>query len=320
MRTYLECVPCFLRQALDASRMATDDPVVHDRVVREALRLAAEMPFDRSPPWMGQQIHRLLRNATGDSDPYREVKRRSNALALSLYPTLQGHVRESADPFATAVGLAIAGNVIDFGCRTQIEDDEVRQTVDDAIERPLNEAEVTDLRHAVESARDILYLADNAGEIVFDRLLIEQMPKDRVTLVVRGSPVINDATREDAAVAGLDSLVSVMDNGSDVPGTILESCSPAFVSRFERCDLVIAKGQGNYETLGGENGNVFFLLKVKCPVIARDIGCKTGQMKVCHNGPKPDDADLAPTVRGAGRRASLPDQAGRACRAGGSQG
>ena len=284
MRTYLECVPCFVRQALDASRMATDDPAVHERVVRETLRLALDMPFDRSPPWMGQRIHRLLRDVTGNCDPYAEVKRRSNALALALYPTLQDHIRASVNPFATAVSLAIAGNVIDFGCRNQVDNDEVRQAVEDAMKVPLKEAAVADLRQAVESARDILYLADNAGEIVFDRLLIEQMPKDRVTLVVRGSPVINDATREDAELTGLSSLVAIMDNGSDVPGTILESCSPAFRSRFDQCDLVIAKGQGNYETLGGGDRRIVFLFKVKCPVIARDVGAEVGRMVICQNG------------------------------------
>jgi len=286
MRTYLECVPCFLRQALDASRMVTDDAAVHERVVRETLRLAAEMPFDRSPPWMGQRIHKLLRDATGNPDPYREVKRHSNALALELYATLKQRVRASADPFAAAVRMAIAGNVIDFGCRSRLADDEVHQAIEDAMDPHapgFDNGAVDDLHRAIEHASDILYLADNAGEIIFDRLLIEEMPMDRITLVVRGGPVINDATREDAQAAGLSSLVTVMDNGSDVPGTILEFCSSSFRTRFEQCDLVIAKGQGNYETLGGEDQNIFFLFKAKCPVIARDVGSEVGQMVVCQN-------------------------------------
>jgi uncharacterized protein with ATP-grasp and redox domains len=283
MRTYLECVPCFLRQALDASRMVTEDPAVQERVVRETLRLAAEMSFDRSPPWMGQRIHKLLREATGDRDPYRELKRRSNAFALELYPALKRRVRTSADPFATAVRLAIAGNVIDFGSRSSLSDSEIHEAIEDAMNDPLDPGALADLRQGVEQARDILYLADNAGELVFDRLLIEDMPGDRVTLVVRGGPVINDATREDAEAVGLSSLVTVMDNGSDVPGTILEACSQSFQERFEASDLIIAKGQGNYETLNGGDANLFFLLKVKCPVIARDIGCNLGQTLVCRN-------------------------------------
>ncbi len=260
--------------------MVTDDPTVHERLIRETLLLVAEMPFDRSPPWMGQRIHRLLRELTGEKDPYRQVKQHSNNLALSLYAELKERVRGSADPFATAVRLAIAGNVIDFGCRSHLGDDEVHQAIEDAMVGSVDEVAMADLRQAVEGVGDILYLADNAGEIVFDRLLIEEMPQDRITLVVRGSPVINDATREDAEVAGLNSLVKVMDNGSDVPGTILESCSPSFQACFARSDLIIAKGQGNYETLSGGGRNIFFLLKVKCPVIAGHIGCDVGQVVV----------------------------------------
>ena len=268
--------------------MVTDDPAVHERVVRETLRLAAEMPFDRSPPWMGQRIHRFLREATRNPDPYREVKERSNALALGLFPALKERVRTSADPFATAVYLAIAGNVIDFGCKSHVGDDVVHQAIEDALEHSVDDAALTGLRRAVDEARHILYLADNAGEIVFDRLLIEELPRERVVLVVRGGPAINDATREDAEKAGLGSLVTVMDNGSDVPGTILETCSSAFRDRFAQSDLIIAKGQGNYETLSDEGPRVVFLFKAKCPVIARDVGCEVGQMIVCHGSRERD--------------------------------
>jgi uncharacterized protein with ATP-grasp and redox domains len=284
MRTYLECVPCFVQQALDAARRATDDESVHECVVRETIRLAADTPFRRSPPWIGQRIHRLLRDVTGNPDPYHEVKRRSQALAMRWYPVLRSDVLGSGDPFAAAVALAIAGNIIDFGCRSELGDDEVRRAVEDAIDTPLSEAAVAGIREAVDAASDVLYLADNAGEIVFDRLLIEQMPRDRVTLVVRGSPVINDATREDVVEAGLDSLVAYMDNGSDAPGTILESCSSIFRSRFARCDLVVAKGQGNYETLNEHEKSMVFLFKAKCPVVARDVGCEVGQMIIAQHG------------------------------------
>ena len=263
--------------------MVTDNPGVQERVVRATLERATKMPFDRSPPWMGQQIHRLLREATGNGDPYREVKQASNALALKLYPDLKRRVRNSTDPFATAVRLAIAGNVIDFGCRSTLPNNEVLQAVEAALDPGAAEPDasaVANLRRAIEQARRIMYLADNAGEIVFDRLLIEELPRDRVTLVTRGGPVINDATREDAEVAELTSLVTVIDNGSDVPGTILESCSPAFRACFAQSNLVIAKGQGNYETLGEEDHNIFFLFKVKCPVIARDVGCDVGRMVI----------------------------------------
>jgi uncharacterized protein with ATP-grasp and redox domains len=132
------------------------------------------------------------------------------------------------------------------------------------------------------AARSILYLADNAGEIVFDRLLIERLPAGRVTVVVRGAPVINDATRADAQVAGLDRIAEIIDNGSDAPGTVLEDCSAQFRERFESADVIIAKGQGNFETLSAAGANICFLLKIKCPVLATHTGIELGTQALIH--------------------------------------
>ena len=128
----------------------------------------------------------------------------------------------------------------------------------------------------VDEAREILYLADNAGEIAIDRLLIEELGPERVTLAVRGSAVINDATIDDARAVGLHELVRVIDSGSDAPGTILEDCSVELRERFRTADLIVSKGQGNFETLSDIDTDIFFLLKVKCPVIATHIGLPPG--------------------------------------------
>ncbi len=289
MRTYLECIPCFLRQALDASRLVSRDPEVHERVVRETLRLAAEMSFDRSPPAMGQQIHRLLRAVTGNDDPYREAKQWANEQALALLPTLQERVRAADDPFALAARLSIAGNIIDLGCKSEVRKEEITSAIESAMHDSLDADALEAFRSAVESAKDILFLADNAGEIVLDRLLIEQMPMERTTVAVRGRAVINDATIEDAKVAGLTELVRLVDNGSDVPGTILELCSPSFRQLFNEADLVIAKGQGNYETLSDVDHDIFFLFQAKCPVIARDVECEVGQAVLCRGQTRGDN-------------------------------
>ena len=280
MQTNLECLPCFVRQATEAVRMVTDDPAVHERVLRATLQQAATLSFDQPPPLMGQWIHRLLREETGHADPYHAVKQRSNALARELLPSLTRAVAEASDPFATAIRLAIAGNVIDFACHSDVTADRIKETVDRALTGPLDEREVDALRQAMAAAESILYLADNAGEIFFDRLFIEQLPMDRLTLVVRGGPIINDALMEDVEAAGLAALVEVIDNESDVPGTWLEACSSTFRQRFDRADLILAKGQGNYETLNRVDAPVFFLLMAKCPVIARTIGCNVGDMVI----------------------------------------
>jgi damage-control phosphatase, subfamily I len=271
MKTFFDCIPCIVRQTLDSVRLATPDEAVHQRVLREVLRTAAEMDLRRTPPEMAQWIHRRIREHVSQSDPYRQIKDRFNRMALELYPTLQQWVEDSNKPMETAVRLAIAGNVIDFGVNNQVNEAQVRQSVKHSLSASLD-ADLDEFFRAVSDAERILYLADNAGEIVFDRLLIERMPPGKVTVVVRGFPVINDATMTDAEDAGLVELVEVIDNGSDAPGTILGDCSRSFRDRFDEADLIIAKGQGNYETLSEVDKDIYFLLKVKCPVIARDIG------------------------------------------------
>ena len=284
MKTFLDCIPCFLKQALDAARMASDDPETHAHVLRTVARAAAEMDMDDTPPSMGQIIHRVVRESTGVDDPYRDVKDHFNALALELYPRLKKLVSGSDDPFGTAVRLAVAGNIIDFGAVSHVDEEGLERSISESLEWPLDGEALDGLRRAVEAAGSILYVGDNAGEIVFDKVLIEEMPLERVTFAVRGAPIINDVTSRDAVEVGLSDLVRVVDNGSDAPGTILEDCSDAFVERFHGADLVIAKGQGNYETLSRAPGNIFFVLKAKCPVIARDLGCEIGAVVVKKGG------------------------------------
>jgi uncharacterized protein with ATP-grasp and redox domains len=268
MKTYLDCIPCFIRQTLDAVRSLTDDTSIHEEIVRDILSFAVKMDLDRPPPVMGQLIHRRIRELNGLDDPYRDIKKRFNRLALNMLPDMRSVIRKAEDPLDLALRVAIAGNVIDFGPGFGLTEQEARQEVMKALEIPVR-GNIAAFRLAVEGATDILYLADNAGEIVFDGLLIRQLPENRVTMVVKGSPVINDATMEDAREVGLDEIVEVVDNGSDAPGTILEDCSEDFMRRFEKCDLVIAKGQGNFETLENTaDKRIFFLFKVKCPEIA----------------------------------------------------
>jgi uncharacterized protein with ATP-grasp and redox domains len=228
-----------------------------------------------SPPVMAQRIHRIVRELTGNPDPYRAAKERSNRLALALYPRVRERVSRAADPLAMAIRMSIAGNVIDYAVDGSLREETVRRAVERAASAPLH-GEVEPFRREAKEAASILYLADNAGEIVLDRVLIETLGPRRVTVVVRGSPVLNDALAADAEAAGLADLVEVMNNGSDAPGTLLEDCSEAMRSRFQGAEMVIAKGQGNYETLSEAPRPVWFVLMAKCGVIARDIGCHPG--------------------------------------------
>ena len=278
MKTYYECLPCFVNQTLDAVRQFSDDGNKNDQVLRKVLHEMSKMDFNESPPKMGQLIHRIIRHYLGDGDPYRQIKKSCNSFGLKLYPEFKKRIVQSCNPFETAVRLTIGGNIIDYGVISNLDDSSVYDTIESSLKEQLSSDDIKEFESAVNRATDILYLGDNTGEIVFDRLLIEQLLPRKVTFAVRGSPVINDVTIADARETGMTDIVEVIDNGSDAPGTILEDCSEAFRKRFENADLIIAKGQGNYESLSDIEKNIFFVLMAKCPVIARNIGCDVGEL------------------------------------------
>jgi len=283
MQTTLDCMSCFVRQAVDAVRMVTDEPGIQQEVLHGVFRRLSRTPLQQSPLVMAQYIHRLIRELSGEKDPYLQAKQWSNDLALKLYPRVEEMVRDSASPIEMAVRMAIAGNAIDFGPHNHIDKKHVDEAIEHAIESPLN-GDFAAFTDAVSQARSILYIADNAGEIVFDRLLIEQIGPERVTVGVRGMPVLNDATMTDAEVAGLIGLVEVIENGSDAPGTLLDDCSEEFRRRFYETDMIVAKGQGNYESLSDADREVFLVLKVKCPVIAAELDCPVSSLLVRRSG------------------------------------
>jgi damage-control phosphatase, subfamily I len=275
MKASPDCIPCFIRQARDAARLVSPDGAVQERIGREVLRWSGDMELDQPPIVFGQRLHRYLREIAGIEDPYRTAKDRFNQIAIRLLPDLRALVAAANDPLEVAARIAIAGNVIDMGVPTGVTEQDVHRSISEALAAPPFPL-LDEFRQAVASARSILYLADNAGEIVFDRLLIEQLSAVRVILAVRGSPVINDATVADARAAGLHAIVEVVGNGSDAPGTLLDDCSAEFIGHFEAADLILAKGQGNFETLSDEPRNIFFLFKAKCPVIAAHAGQPLG--------------------------------------------
>jgi uncharacterized protein with ATP-grasp and redox domains len=282
MNTFLDCIPCILRQTLEAARMASTDAAVHEQILREVLRWTEEMDLNQSPPAMAQRIHRRLREITGVNDPYHAAKTQLNNISVKLLPALRAEVQSSQSPMIAAARIAIAGNMIDMGVNGNITEKDVHQAMRQALSEPFF-GEQERFCQAITEARSILYLADNTGEIAFDRLLIEQISPERVTLAVRGAPVINDATWVDAQAVGLDEIVTVIDNGSDAPGTLLDDCSQEFCRLFAEADLIIAKGQGNFESLSNQSGNLFFLFKIKCPMVADHIMQPVGTQVLAHS-------------------------------------
>ncbi len=289
MKTLLECVPCFARQALDAVVEAVDDPARREVLLRRLLREIADGDWSDTPPVMAQRLHRSIRRELDNPDPYRSVKTRMNRMAEHLVPSMRARIESHPDPREAAVRVAVGGNFLDVGAKTQIAAEDLPAHLESIWTQPLR-GDLAGFFLSAERAHSILYLADNAGEIFFDRLLIERLPAEKITLFVRGSPVLNDATIEDAEVTGLPEIVPVLDNGSDAPGTILADCSVAFRDWFNRADLVISKGQGNYETLSDVDKNIFFLFTVKCPLVAARVGEPVGSLVVKSSRELSDEA------------------------------
>ncbi|MDD5510075.1 MAG: ARMT1-like domain-containing protein [Dehalococcoidales bacterium] len=270
MKTRLDCIPCFFRQALGVARATTDDINIHRRVLNEVAGLIPELPLEITPPEIAQRVYRLTYQITGNNDPYQAEKRKANERALALYPYLKKTVADSDEPLLTASKLAIGGNSIDLGPTSRYA--AINSIIAPALADNLSINDYEILCNSINESRRILYLGDNAGEILFDRILIEEIKqiKDiRVDFVVRESPIINDATMTDARYVGLDRVANLISSGSDAPATVLSQCSDKILELYYAADMIIAKGQGNFESLSEEEGNIFFLLKAKCDVIAK---------------------------------------------------
>lgn len=276
MQTYSQCIPCFIQQAHDALQLIESDESQTHQTLQRVLQEAACFSSERTPPEMAQITHRIIREETGRTDPYEKIKRRSTELALRMEDEVRAVIEGSIDPFKMALRFSIAGNILDFARTSNWNQLDLSNFIEETRLHPLDDAAVEQLRKAVRRAGSILFLGDNAGETVFDRLLIERFSGADIFYAVKSTPVINDATRADAQSAGLHNVAELIENGSDAPGTLLDDCNASFRWLFNEAGLVMAKGQANYETLSNASRPVFFLTQVKCEVIGRDIGEPVG--------------------------------------------
>jgi len=268
MYTYSQCYPCFMRQAVSTvSKTGGNEQTAMEVVRKVAAELPQFNPEEQSPPEFGETIQAIIREVTGKDDPFASLKQKSTEEAQGLYPELKKMIRQADDPLMKAIRLAIAGNIIDFG--TMVDFD-LGQTIQRVLYQDIAINDIETFRRELDKAESILYLGDNAGETVFDKLLIEQLGKP-VTYAVKSGPVLNDATLKDARAANLNTVADIMESGSTAPGTVPNSCRPEFIELLDSADMVISKGQGNYETLDSYPRPIFFLLQTKCHVISEAL-------------------------------------------------
>lgn len=271
METELDCIPCFVRQALEAVKMVTNDRSKQEMVLREVLLKLSRISFGGPPTEIAHVVHSIVKRVADNPDPYKEVKKKSNKKALELYPKLKKLVQNSDNRLLTAVKLAIAGNIIDYGPSSKFD---INKTIEEVLSKNLEINDFEKFEQMLSSAKNIIYIGDNAGEIVFDRVLLEEMPDKKVTFFVRAEPILNDATIDDAREVGIDKLADIMKISVDHEG--MDRNSEEFINFLREADMVISKGQGNYEALSDRKAGVFFLLKVKCPAVAKHIKANVG--------------------------------------------
>ncbi|AOT70562.1 damage-control phosphatase ARMT1 family protein [Geosporobacter ferrireducens] len=277
MKISRECIHCLARQAVEIAEEATSDVTMQEAIIKRSLRELGEMDFNETAPEIAFRMHQHAKDIAGINDPYLRLKEQYNEIAKAIYDriTEEKWLDKAENTFDMACRLAIAGNIMDFSVGLRLEPSDIVKSVEDSIKHDIFGTGTAALREAVEKSERIMYIADNAGEIIFDKFLLKNLPVDKVTYVVKGEPIVNDATMEDAISTGVVDLVKVIDNGHSAQGMVLKDCSSTFKDEFSKADLIISKGQANFETLSDiKDKTIFYLLRAKCSSVAAAIGCK----------------------------------------------
>jgi damage-control phosphatase, subfamily I len=275
---HTECIECLIRNFFRNIKRLGDSPSLVEKKFRELARYLSTADLNQVICVHSQMMHSIAE----DQPYFDEIRARFNRLGLTRYEEYRKQILSSDDPFGVAMNMAIAGNNLD----PAVPDNDVN--IDAALKDVFARGLVIDhgrvLRDRLKESHTALYLADNTGELFFDRLFIETIGHENVYLAVRGSPILNDAVMEDAILVGMEKVCKVIDNGDGCPGTVLDRVSPQFREIFDRADTIISKGQGNFESLLHlRDERIFFLLMVKCELVSRQLACSKGSFVVVNS-------------------------------------
>ena len=281
MKTHLECLPCLTRNAVVIARKSSQDPAVRIQIVRESMKLLAGSDMQLAPTYYAAKIMDLALQLSGGlrNDPYREEKDKSIALAKRLLGELGSIPEYDPSSFESRLRLAIAGNILDFGIFSDLDLTEALQIIRKAFTAQIDRDAMLKLQERISSARKILYILDNCGEGSFDRVFMELF-KDKVTVGVRGRNSLNDVTRRELAESGYGPEIPIVDNGSNIPGTMTGFLPESFLDEMKSADLIIAKGQGNFETMDDIPYPASFLFLAKCPVVIGRLNAEPRSIQI----------------------------------------
>lgn len=284
METGNDCLACFMKQALGTVKLATDDVDLQRQILVEVGEMFGSFSREVSPPENAVAYYRLIAESTGTADPYKDIKRQSNDFALSIKGETTKKIEQAKDPLLAALRFAIGANVLDNGAQRQLG---IEETLARCQEQLMSINHYGLLRDKLKTSKEVLLLADNCGEIVFDKLLVKQLQALalNVTVVVRSSPIINDVTLSEAQYVGLNEVCEVIANGADLPGTSLSLCSDQFKKRFAQADCILAKGMGNFECLSEVPAPIFYLFTVKCSTVCDYLKQKFPEAEITIGSP-----------------------------------
>ncbi|MDA3862515.1 MAG: ARMT1-like domain-containing protein [Deltaproteobacteria bacterium] len=268
MLTQIECLPCLLNQIVKTITMLGVDNKIRKASMKKSIQLMGKTDLDKSPPEISGLLQNQLCRELEIDDPYLEIKETYNQLLLQKEKQFRNLIQTADSPLETALKLAVGANIIDFGTPYACTEELVEATLENALDLNLNGSKLGKVANTIENAEKILYIGDNAGEIVIDKLLIETIDPAKIIFCVRGGNILNDITRKDAVTCGIDKICPIIDTNSRIPGVALNLTSPEFKNHFETADLIIAKGQGNFETLSQVTKPILYLLKAKCKAVS----------------------------------------------------
>lgn len=272
-----ECARCLAKKYMNAYPEDAPEEKKLDYLNQTFRILAAARP-EEGAPVLTARIEKLRREVLGIDTDYAPIKSTFNRLMLENEARIYADVCSAADPLRRAVQYVMTGNYIDFGALAEVTAEKLMELLSSAPEQALDERVFSALKDDLSQARHLVYLTDNCGEIVLDKLLIKtiraQFPQLAITAIVRGKPAVNDATLEDAIQTGLPELVPVIGNGTDIPGTFLPALSGEASEAIHAADLILSKGQGNFETLRGCGLNIYYLFLCKCQLFTRRFHVK----------------------------------------------
>lgn len=275
MKMQEKCLPCVVNQAIKVADMVGMKE--KGNLLRRVFSYLSKVDYNAitSPELIGE-IFSIIKEETGNQDPYKETRQKYNKMFLERLPAYEKEIGQSNNPFEEAVKYAIIGNVIDFNPIHELTIRDVERHFKRLKGENLEINDAAFLQKELETAKTILYLGDNCGEICLDKILLKKIkamnPKVQIFFATRGAAVVNDSIEEDAYLVGIDEVATVVSNGDSSLGTVLSRTSKEFLQIYEKADVVIAKGQANYECLSTEKKNIYFLLMTKCQTIAKDIG------------------------------------------------